>query len=258
MNLTDLNGSTVEFVELPMGRDLVPHTHRKPHACVALEGTLIDDASPRREILISEGDFRLSSAGTMHHITVPDSKMRCVVLECPSIAYNSSDNRIIQSPKLVSRLREAWGEVAADISPARRTLIGSEILAAARNASAAGDLVDRPDWISEAERLLVNADQTSIMDVARMAGVHRATLTVAFRREFGMSPRTYRLLHRLDSAAGILTRRASPSAAAAEAGFFDQAHMNKAWRRFLGGTPGAWAQAHNDKRTRQGLCDVVR
>ncbi len=257
MILTGLDGSQVEFVKLPKGRDSHSHVHSTIHGCVVLEGTLVDIALPRRETVIERGDFRLSAAGAPHRIVVPDAGVHCVVFEIPWNADDSLDERLLRTPKLVTRLREIRSGISADASPARRILTVSELLSAVRNSAADGDLCEPPDWASETADLLSNDTRAPIDGLAKMAGVHRATLSAVFRRAFGVPARTFRSLQRLDHAAILLMRGASPSAAAIEAGFFDQAHMNRAWRHLLGGTPGAWARARCDKCTRQDLSRFV-
>jgi AraC-like DNA-binding protein len=71
-------------------------------------------------------------------------------------------------------------------------------------------------------------------------GVDRWTLARAFRRRLGTSPHRYAVLRRLDRVRDRLLAGDSLAVAAAEAGFADQAHMTRQFRRAHGLPPGRW------------------
>ena len=105
-----------------------------------------------------------------------------------------------------------------------------------------------PGWLSESRAVIrAAAADVSINKLARRAGVHRATLAQRFRHAYGMAPEHYKMLIKLECAAGLMAAGARPASAAPEAGFSDQAHLCRSWRRYLGGTPKRWlaAQATN-------------
>jgi AraC-like DNA-binding protein len=62
-----------------------------------------------------------------------------------------------------------------------------------------------------------------------------------FSREFGISPHQYVTSRRVDLARGLLLDGMPPSLAAAAAGFCDQSHLSRSFRRVLGATPGTFA-----------------
>ncbi|WP_449065894.1 AraC family transcriptional regulator [Planomonospora algeriensis] len=72
---------------------------------------------------------------------------------------------------------------------------------------------------------------------------HPAHLVRAFGREFGMAPHQYLTGRRVDLARGLLLEGVPPPAAAASAGFYDQSHLTRHFRRVLGTTPGHYARA---------------
>ncbi len=72
------------------------------------------------------------------------------------------------------------------------------------------------------------------------AGYSRAQFVRLFRRTTGSSPHRYVLLHRLERARRLIVTSSLPLAdIASAAGFATQSHMNSAFIRFLGCTPGA-------------------
>jgi AraC-like DNA-binding protein len=93
-------------------------------------------------------------------------------------------------------------------------------------------------------RRLSRAD-IRIADVAREIGMSRERFSKAFRREFGLSPKTFARVRRFARAVNV--RRQEPSltgaALAAQCGYVDQAHMIHDFREFSGSAPAAlWRQ----------------
>jgi len=76
-----------------------------------------------------------------------------------------------------------------------------------------------------------------------IAGLDRWTLARDFRAAYGTSPRTFRTMRQLDRARRLITQGNSLADAAAEAGFSDQSHMTRMFKRAYGLTPVRWANA---------------
>lgn len=98
-------------------------------------------------------------------------------------------------------------------------------------------------WLLRAQELLHARFGESVRaaEIAREVGVHPAHLARAFRQQFRMSLGSYVRQLRLDWAAGELVRRDSPLAEVAlAAGFADQSHFTRAFKRYAGLTPSAY------------------
>jgi AraC-like DNA-binding protein len=65
----------------------------------------------------------------------------------------------------------------------------------------------------------------------------------AFCQAYGLAPSDYQRQLRVRVARKLLARDLPPSVAAAEAGFADQAHLTRWFRRYYGVTPGAYRGA---------------
>lgn len=103
----------------------------------------------------------------------------------------------------------------------------------------------RPPWLEVAVEALMDMAGDSglqIRDVARLVGVHPVHLARIHRQHFGCSPGAALRRQRVARAAALLPTT-SLSEAALEAGFADQSHMTRAFRRDYGTTPARFRNA---------------
>src|SRR6266550_554938 len=80
-------------------------------------------------------------------------------------------------------------------------------------------------------------------DLAAAAGCSRYAAYRAFRQAYGLSPSDYQRQLRVRTARRLLSTGAAPAQVAADAGFADQAHLTRWFRRYYGVTPGAYRAA---------------
>ena len=91
------------------------------------------------------------------------------------------------------------------------------------------------------EYLTVHAcEPTPASTLEQVAGIDRFTIARHFRWAFGTSPDRYRTLRRLVVARAAIEGGRSLARTAAEAGFADQSHMTRQFKRTYGLTPGRW------------------
>jgi AraC-like DNA-binding protein len=77
--------------------------------------------------------------------------------------------------------------------------------------------------------------------LAHEAGVRPWYLVRLFRRTFGLPPHAYQAQARVRLAKRLLAEGVPPARAAAEAGFCDQSHLTRHFKRHLGVAPGRYA-----------------
>jgi AraC-like DNA-binding protein len=77
-------------------------------------------------------------------------------------------------------------------------------------------------------------------DLAAVAGCSRFAAYRAFKQAYGLAPSEYQRQLRVRAARRLLSAGLPPSHVAAEAGFADQAHLTRWFRRYYGVTPGAY------------------
>lgn len=138
-----------------------------------------------------------------------------------------------------ARLEAGAGELACD--EAQVALLATVL------ARQAGVALPRPASASIA-RVRQRLDDDPARDpglaaLAAEAGLSRFQLLRAFARELHLTPHAYLVQRRLALARALIDRGTSLADAAAHAGFADQSHLTRLFRRFLGYTPAAYARA---------------
>ena len=84
--------------------------------------------------------------------------------------------------------------------------------------------------------------QLHLADVAQECGVSPFQLIRAFHATFGVPPHAFLMQVRLSRARAMLRCGETISTAAFACGFVDQSHLTRAFKRYYGMTPGAYAR----------------
>lgn len=92
------------------------------------------------------------------------------------------------------------------------------------------------------------ADVVTMRDLAGVTGLSMYYLARTFKAETGMTPHAYQVQLRVLQAKRLLAEGRSIAAAAAECGFYDQAHLTAQFKRHVGVTPGAYARSAAGRR----------
>ncbi|AHF02725.1 AraC family transcriptional regulator [Marichromatium purpuratum 984] len=79
-----------------------------------------------------------------------------------------------------------------------------------------------------------------LAELARLADCSPAHLVRGFHRRYGLPPHAYQIQVRLRRAAALLRQGATIGAAACAAGFHDQSHLHRHFKRARGITPGQY------------------
>jgi AraC-like DNA-binding protein len=150
----------------------------------------------------------------------------------------------------VYRLHAALISGAGPLERGERLTAAAALLArraATRPQAVAAPLTDR-DAADAARKIRAflhdeYASQVTGADLAAVAGRSRYAAYRAFHASYGLAPSAYQRQLRLRAARRFLARGAAPADAAAMAGFADQAHLTRWFRRCYGITPGAYRGA---------------
>ncbi|MFE0186597.1 helix-turn-helix domain-containing protein [Streptomyces sp. NPDC058989] len=90
------------------------------------------------------------------------------------------------------------------------------------------------------ERLL---GVVTLEEAARLLHAHPTHLVRAFSGAFGIAPHQYVVSRRVDLARRLLLDGRPPGEVATAAGFYDQSHLNRHFKRVVGVTPGRYARS---------------
>jgi AraC-like DNA-binding protein len=94
------------------------------------------------------------------------------------------------------------------------------------------------------------SENVSLTRLAAMVGLDPFALLRGFSRAYGLPPHSWQIQERVRRAQALLRAGLSPAEVAAAAGFADQSHLTRHFRRILGVTPGRYQRAG---RTRERL-----
>jgi AraC-like DNA-binding protein len=142
-------------------------------------------------------------------------------------------------------------ELRSEDAAARLALEGLALEALAlglRSGTRTGGGTRPPAWVRRGVDLLHDRflERIDLLDLARELGVDPQRLSVSFRAAFGVSPGTSQRRLCLDWAARQLIESELPiGTVALRAGFYDQAHFTRQFRRHTGETPGAYRRLRN-------------
>ena len=165
---------------------------------------------------------------------------------------------VIADPALASAVRRLHRSLTGPASPLEQSQRLAAVAAlAARHAAGPheADLLRAPppgltagDRARAADRVRAflsgeYAAQATLADLAEVAGCSRFAAYRAFRGRFGLPPSDYHRQLRLRAARHALAGGTAVADVAAAAGFADQAHLTRWFRRCYGITPGAYRAA---------------
>lgn len=118
------------------------------------------------------------------------------------------------------------------------------------------DVYGPTDWnicsvderVAAAQRLLAHPTEAmQICEIAEEVGISVFVLIRQFWRIFGLSPSAWRMQARANEAARLLRERKAAAEAAILAGFADQSHMARTFKKVYGITPGQYNLMHYRK-----------
>jgi len=238
-----------------------PHTHDT--ACL----TLITRGAIRirmrgQEVVWREGDMFAANPGEVHEgwpIDKAGWSLRTLYVDPRQIeAATDARGQIdlagprICDPELAARFLAAHraSESMASISPLARQEaflnFGTHLLQRYAHPVSLDEAIrPEPDAIRRAKAFLdEHVDvRVSLGDVATAAKLTPFRLLRAFTRAEGLSPHGYQRQARLHRAMDLMRQGRELGEIAACAGFADQAHLTRTFKRTMGMTPGAYRRA---------------
>jgi AraC family transcriptional regulator len=249
----DVTRGRVRLVEHSWPADVsTPGEHRDAaHICFLAHGA-IEERRGHRSVWRIAPSVRVSPPGDEHACCYGNVGGRCLVIE-PMALLGGDDGvpspnepTIMQDTRLIELAGRVYSEMRADAPHSVSGLviesIALEVLA--QSARWERPRADRrpPAWLAQLQEYLIS-DLAIVPDLARLASiasVHRVHVARAFRDHLGCTVGDYVRRMRVRCACELLTATAVPlTDVAMRAGFFDQSHMTRVVKRFLGVTPAS-------------------
>jgi len=229
------------------------HAHQQATITILLEGAF-DESYPfsSRLMRCRSSSILFRPAGEPHADRIGAEGAHNLVVELDAARVDSlrEHTRVFESTSAVSDdiltmiVAQMQREFRRSDSAAPLALEGHvfELLAhTERSKHAAGA---RPLWLAELRALIHDRFREQglrMSDLAGAVGVHPVHVARMFRAEYGVTPGAYLRRVRLDWAADELSRGERALAEIAEdAGFADQSHFTRAFRRAFSVTPALW------------------
>lgn len=261
-------GFLVTHARFPASATLEPHIHDRPTLAVILEGGFDlhfnSAAINKRRLACPPGTIFTEPAGEKHANYIAVEGARVVVLQPdpeqeemlrPSAAVLDRINHFRHGRIELTAKRLAQEVLEPDeVSPMSIQALALEMLVdAARFDREESWKRMRPAWIARA-REYVHAhfrEGLRIADVAEAVDVHPAHLAACFRDAHSMPLGEYIRALKVEWAARQLVETDEPIASiACRAGFSDQAHLTRAFKKQTGWTPARYREAEGGKRGR--------
>jgi AraC-like DNA-binding protein len=240
-------GALASLTYIPGEAALAPHRHDDPYLSLHLLGSY-EEETENGSALIDRPSLAFHPAGSAHCDVIGTAGLRTVIIRFDrSLLARSMSRRGMPERSIYWR-----GGPIADLSRslARRWVQRPNVLLVGTTLSLLAtalqtDLSDsEPLWLLELDRRIAELGPcVSIADLARAVGLSPAWIARRHRqlRGEGLAERLSRL--RLEAAHRMVAAHHAPLAdIAAQTGFYDQSHLNKAFRETIGITPGVLRQ----------------
>ncbi|MFF2050946.1 AraC family transcriptional regulator [Leifsonia sp. NPDC058194] len=229
------------------------HTHDAWTVLLIDAGVVAFDLG-RRAHRAAPGSIALLPPGVAHdgQSAIQDSGYRKRVLylepawlpqRMPSAAV---DRPTVGAPSTVAAVRRIHAAVASpgDLLAAEHWVLALRHDLLGHLGAAVPDIRDAPLARRLRELLDDRLTETfTLAEAGRLLGAHPSHLVRVFSQTYGIAPHRYVTGRRIDRARRLLLDGRFAAESAVLAGFHDQAHLTRHFRRTLGATPGAFARA---------------
>lgn len=247
----ELSGVIVNALWFPPTLHLQPHTHERPVFGVMLDGSMRGRLGCRRYECARHTVFT-EPAGERHDnyfgqrggriiAVLPDTTEADAFAPFAALLRGPSQFRHTQVVGMAARVLQEMTEPDSLSLLAVEALVFEMFIAASRSGQRRASPGAPPAWLVRARELLHDhaLEPLRLNDLASVCGVHPRHLNRRFRFHFGASIAQYVRALRLDWTADRLrSSTLSLSELALKAGFADQSHFTRAFRRHMGMTPG--------------------
>jgi AraC family transcriptional regulator len=243
------------------GQSLATHAHRNAHFCLVMGGTYTERIDGRR-LDRAPADLMFYPPGVSHSETHRSAGRHFLIEIDPDLFGRFRDSGpCLEGPVAFTGGRTGWTAVrlyrefrtrdrftALSMEGLALELLAETLRSSSRgnsSHSASTSRCDRhhPPWLDRAEEILRTrfVEPPGLATIAAELGVHPVHLARRFRRRFGCTAGEFVRRLRLERAErDLLGSDRSVGAVAHDAGFFDQSHFTRLFRKKTGMAPGCY------------------
>ena len=235
-------------------RESIPaHDHETPYLSLVLRGRYTE-ALKGRKIHLHTGAAVMHPAGERHEDRFAETT-DLLVLELPGrLAEHEafSDSRMVEGPAiarigatLIRELRDG-DDVSELVVEGAMHELGALLARSRRPPRKSGGVASRADSMIR-ERF---SESISVGTIAEAIGTHPAHLSRSFQEQAGCTIGERIRARRVEHVCAKLASDSRLAEIALEAGFADQSHMTRVFRRLVGTTPGVYRTLLRSGRSR--------
>ncbi len=256
LRVRDAGGLRLTEATHPPGLRVPPHSHERAHFCLLLEGRYEENCG--KQILVRKpGTLALMASGTIHSNRIHSTGIRFFSIEMTPFWVDRASGHLKFSrglthfdngslPWLAMRLYREFRS-QDDVAPLAIEGLALEMLAGVARASSHVSENGSDHWLRKAEGFLHERfhESISLADVATFAQVHPVSLARAFRRTYHCTVGEYVRKLRIELACAKLSASdVSLVEIAFSAGFSEQSHFCRTFKRLTGLTPSEYRSSH--------------
>jgi AraC family transcriptional regulator len=251
-----LRGLTLAIASYEMRQKVPNHSHENAFLCMALRG-VCTEIYGRKVRVFEPSVLSFLPAGNMHSLEFHNTGMHSFSIEiAPLLAQRvgeyslSLDTSIHCHGGLLTQLyKKTYAEFVRmdDVAPLAIEGLVLEMLAEVSRGQTEGAVDRSPRWLKQAQELIHEqfSESLTLSDISRAVGIHPVHLCRVFREHHRCTIGDYIRRLRIESASRqILTSNAALVEIAAAAGFSDQSHFSRIFKRVMGVTPTEYRAAH--------------
>jgi AraC family transcriptional regulator len=257
------SGAIASLTALAAGRRVECHVHANPYLALHVLGSYRDQGDDG-EVWVNGPAALFFPAGSAHQMDIGRAGLATVIIEFDSIMLNRAVAQAVGLKRSLSwvggnvgrrahRLARIWLSGATEERRFELTIAFLNAALAARPRALA------PSWLAQLEAQIDGLyDAPEVERWAQQVGLTQPRLARAYRHWHGEGLGESIRRRRVEAAAILLESTDLPLAdIAAHAGFCDQSHMNRAFRKSLGRTPAATRAARLGLSREQSLTKTL-
>lgn len=240
---------TFDVASFAPNQKVATHSHENAFFCMALQGVCTESYG-RKIRVYKPSVLSFLPAGETHSLEFYKTGMRSFSIEIkpPLVArmlecsLKSDDSVHCQGGQLTLLFKKVYSEFFQidDVTPLAVEGLVLEMLAEVSRRRLNKDSQQSPQWLKTVTEIIHDqfSEALTLDDIAKSAGVHPVYLSRVFRRHYRCTIGDYIRRLRVEYASHqILTSKATLLEIAMTAGFSDQSHFSRIFKRQMGITP---------------------